>query len=74
MNLSLATDASFCRKQSSSGSDPAYDVRFLFQVENVDNIKQESKYSTIQSVQTKKFLISDESGKASMKGEETYKN
>ena len=63
----------FYRKQSSSGSDPAHDVRFLFQVENVDNIKQESKYSTIQSVQTKKFLISDESGKASMKEEETYK-
>ena len=73
MNLSLATDASFYRKQSSSGSDPAHDVRFLFQVENVDSIKQESKYSTIQSVQTKKFLISDESGKASMKEEETYK-
>ena len=73
MNLSLATDASFYRKQSSSGSDPAHDVRFLFQVENVDNIKQESKYYTIQSVQTKKFLTCDESVKASMKEEETYK-
>ncbi|CAH3176377.1 unnamed protein product [Porites lobata] len=50
----------------SDGRDPN-DVRFLFRVDNVDTRTQSSKYFTIQSAKTGKFLVSDESGNASMK-------
>ena len=55
--------------QCSDGCDPN-DDKFLFKVDNVDNVyrrTQSSKYSTIQSAKTGKFLVSDESGDAFMK-------
>ena len=55
--------------QCSDGYDPN-DDKFLFKVDNVDNVDrrtQSSKYSTIQSAKTAKFLVSDESGDAFMK-------
>ena len=56
----------FYRTQCSDGCDPN-DVRFLFKVDNVDRRTQSSKYFTIQSAKTGKFLVSDESGNASMR-------
>ncbi|CAH3176378.1 unnamed protein product [Porites lobata] len=50
----------------SDGCDPN-DDKFLFKVDKVDRRTQNSKYSTIQSAKTEQFLISDESGNASMK-------
>ena len=52
--------------QCSDGCDPN-DDKFLFKVDKVDRRTQNSKYSTIQSAKTEQFLISDESGNASMK-------
>ena len=52
--------------QCSDGYDPN-DDKFLFKVDNVDRRTQSSKYSTIQSAKTGKFLVSDESGDAFMK-------
>ena len=39
----------------------------MFKVDNVDSRKQSSKYFTIQSAKAGKFLVSDESGNASMR-------
>ena len=52
--------------QCSDGCDPN-DDKFLFKVDNVDTRTLSSKYFTIQSAKTGKFLVSDESGDASMK-------
>ena len=52
--------------QCSDGCDPN-DDKFLFKVDKVDRRTQSSKYSTIQSAKTGKFLVSDESGDAFMK-------
>ena len=52
--------------QCSDGCD-RNDDKFLFKVDNVDRRTLSSKYFTIQSAKTEKFLVSDESGDASMK-------
>ena len=52
--------------QCSDGCDPN-DDKFLFKVDNVDRRMLSSKYFTIQSAKTGKFLVSEESGDASMK-------